>query len=119
MNNTDSDFDYILDVQERQVTEAEDRDFKFIRKCADASDYATWRRRQKRLEGMIEKLRPLNDKMIEIHAKRIPLLKDIDSLRDEMTSLCVHPRETLQHEGTHIVCKFCNRSLTINAQTED
>jgi hypothetical protein len=72
-----------------------------------------WNRLHEKMGKYLEKIKPLEEKIFEIQKLREPILDDIDFLRIEMVDFCVHPKDLLIHKGDHILCKFCNKKLSI------
>ena len=61
------------------------------------------------------KLRKPEDEILKLMADKIPLLDAISDLRTEMVESCVHPMDFLliDHKENHILCKFCEKQLSI------
>lgn len=83
-------------------------------KDADKNMRLAWRRKEKKMEELLEKLEPLNEEMLELIRRKQPILDEVTDLRSKMVHECVHPTKTLVHKGSHILCKFCNKKLRIN-----
>ena len=47
-----------------------------------------------------------------------PLLDEIAILRNEMVKECIHPKDHLVHMNTYLVCRFCERRLSIPRTVE-
>lgn len=61
---------------------------------------------------LLARLRPIEEKIIDLLAEKSPILDAVQALRKEMVRDCVHPYQnlSLQPDGT-IKCKFCERTL--------
>lgn len=94
-------------------TEKMERDFKIVANIKDKNEKLAWNRRQKKIEGMVEEMQPIEDKIRELQAEQQVHLDKIYNLRKSMVKECIHPRNLLVHRGTFITCKFCNANLSI------
>lgn len=84
---------------------------------ADKNERIAWKRKHNKLTTMIEeKIRPLEDKILELTMEKQIHMDDITAIRDIMIKECVHPREFLVKKDTHVLCKFCLKRLNINVQ---
>ena len=77
-----------------------------------------WQRKLKRMEVLIDQLRPLEDEILKIMERKLPIMDDVAALRAEMVKECVHPRDLLLHKGGWIECKFCNAKLSIPTDSQ-
>lgn len=77
------------------------------------SEKTSWKRKQDNMVKLIARLRPIEDKILELQKEKEPLLDEISELRKAMVESCIHPMEYLVYHDDHIVCKFCNRKLSI------
>jgi hypothetical protein len=84
-----------------------------IANSSNRSDKTSWRRKMKNMQKLHQKLRPLEDKILELHAQKQPIFDEIQELRETMVTECIHPFDQLVHKKKHIECKFCNRKLSI------
>lgn len=87
---------------------------KEIDKVAAASkndEKLAWRRKRKKLEALVDELKPYEEKILKLHEERIPILDKIAKLRNIMVQECIHPKDQLVHKGTHIECKFCDKII--------
>lgn len=91
----------------------QDRDLKIVANIKDKNEKLAWTRRQKKIEEMVEEMRPLDDELMAIIARRQEYLDKIQALRRQMVKECIHPRNSLVHKDTFIECKFCNAKLSI------
>ncbi len=78
---------------------------------ATRSEKTAWERKRSNMDKLVKQLRPLEDKIMEIRAKMNPIYDDIAILRNDMVEDCIHPFDMLIHQGDHIDCKFCGKSL--------
>lgn len=90
-----------------------DRDLKIVANIKDKNEKLAWTRRQKKIEEMVEEMRPIEDEILALVARRQEYLDKIQALRKKMVKECIHPRNSLVHKGTYIECKFCNSKLSI------
>lgn len=75
------------------------------------ADKLSWKRKFKKMQNLIEELRPYEEEILRLHNEKMPLMDKIEVLREVMVEECVHPKEFLVHRGTHIECKFCNKLI--------
>lgn len=87
------------------------KDISMVAGFADNSEKLAWRRKLKKLEGYMEDLSPIEDAILELYLKKMPIMDKIESLRKEMDRECIHPKEYLVHRGTHVECKFCGKLI--------
>lgn len=93
--------------------ERKDKDLKVVSNIKDKNEKLSWNRRQKKIEGMVEEMRPLEEKIMALQAEHQLHLDKIQVLRKQMVKECIHPRNSLVHKNTFIECKFCNAKLSI------
>lgn len=93
-------------------TEAQ-RELQEVSKFADKNQRLSWRRKRKRIDELITRLEPFQEKKLELILDMQPLMDDIEAVRTKMIDECVHPLDHLIHKGTHIECKFCNSKIKI------
>ncbi len=88
---------------------------KKIRASFDKADVLAWKRREKKLKDIIDnKLKPLEDQILEIQLQKQPFFDEIHEIRKEMTETCIHPDDQLvQLDDGVILCKFCNKKLKL------
>lgn len=82
---------------------------------ATRGEKVSWDRKMDNMVRLLAKLRPIEDKIVDLLAEKAPLLDEVQALRKEMVKECVHPYTHLtyhDHNGT-IVCKFCERKFGI------
>lgn len=78
-----------------------------------------WNRKIKKMDGLIADVRVLQEQILELTRKQQPTLDDIAVLRAEMIKECVHPKDHLVHLDTYLVCKFCDRKISIPRIVKD
>lgn len=80
---------------------------------ADRSEKTSWNRKMENMVKLITKLRPLEEKVLELEEKKLPIIDDIQELRLTMVKECVHPFDHLVYFENHVRCKFCNRRISV------
>lgn len=86
--------------------------FESISNHADRSEKTAWKRKLANMEKLIEKLRPIEEKILNIiKEEKQTMLDEIQSLRQEMVKDCIHPYEHLVQKDGYVECKFCNRRI--------
>ena len=91
-----------------------DDDFKKVSNFKSKNEKLAWNRRRKKIEDLVLELEPYNQQMFEIQTKRNVVLDEITELRKELVRDCVHPKDLLVHNVTHVTCKFCNHKIKCN-----
>lgn len=99
----------------RKLDEAKaQEEIEKVSKFADKNQRLSWRRKQKRIEELVERIRPIEDEILELILKKQPIMDEIEEVRKKMLKECVHTADNLVHKGDHILCKFCNRRFNCN-----
>jgi GTP1/Obg family GTP-binding protein len=96
-------------AEARQALEA-------IANHATRSEKTSWKRKRDNIEKAIAELSPIEQEILDLMAKKVPLIDKIAELRQEMVETCVHPIDQLVLHENHIVCKFCNKRMSIPAR---
>ena len=91
----------------------EEQDVLFVVNHATNSDKISWQRKYNNLQKLIDTLSPLEEQMIELTAKCMPIHDEINELRKLMVEECIHPADMLVHKGDHLECKFCLKTIVI------
>jgi len=89
------------------------RQLEAVSNSSNRSEKTSWNRKMDNMVKLIAKLRPIELKMIDLHAEKLPILDDIEALRSLMTKECVHPYDQLAYKDDHIVCKFCGNTIRL------
>ena len=85
-----------------------------VANSANRSEKVSFDRKMEAMLTLIEKLTPIEDKILDLMASKLPIVDQISSIRSDMVLLCVHPFEQLVHNDDHVLCKFCNRRFNVN-----
>lgn len=72
-----------------------------------------WNRKIKKMSSLIDEVNVLQEKILELTREQQPTLDEIALLRAEMIKECVHPKDHLVHLNTYLMCKFCERKISI------
>ena len=97
-------------LDEDEVNKQLDRVSKF----ADKNQRLSFKRKGERMATLLTRIKPIEDKILELILEKTPIMDDIDTVRRGMVHECVHPRDHLVHKGTHILCKFCSKEIKLN-----
>ncbi|WAX21718.1 hypothetical protein [Stenotrophomonas phage RAS14] len=93
--------------------EQKEKDFKAIYAIKDKNEKLSWTRRQKNLEELIAtEINPLAEQILALQMQQQDLIDKAMEAREKMVKECIHPKGSLVHFNTHILCKFCNRKLS-------
>ena len=85
-----------------------------VSKFADKNQRLSFRRKKERMLILLERIQPIQDKILDLILERTPIMDEIENVRKGMVHECVHPLEYLVHKGTHIQCKFCSKDIKLN-----
>lgn len=89
------------------------RALETIANAATRSEKVSWDRKMDNMVKLMAKLRPLEEKIVDLMALKQPIYDEIAELRTDMVADCVHPYTHLilkYIEGEALVeCKFCMR----------
>ncbi len=80
---------------------------------ANRSEKTSWNRKMDNMVKLLAELRPIEEEIITLTEKKIPLFDQIQDLRKQMVQDCVHPYEYVLVEKDHCLCKFCDRKLSL------
>lgn len=94
-------------------------------KRSSHADRANWRRQEGLMTELVDKVRPLEEQILDAMAKKQVHLDEIADLRSKMVHKCIHPLHHLELQDsspdTHIIiqCKFCESKFTVRKPEED
>ena len=77
------------------------------------SEKMSWNRKMDNMVKLLSEIRPIEQKILELAASKIPLMDKIELLRQTMMMECVHPFEYLVFKNDHVVCKFCSKKINV------
>lgn len=80
---------------------------------ANRSEKTSWNRKMDNMVKLLAEIRPLEDKIIELNEKKVPIFDAIQELRKQMLVDCIHPYEYVLVETDHAKCKFCERKISL------
>ncbi len=90
------------------------RVFEHISNIATRSEKTSWNRKLENMIKLTTQLAPIEDKILDIILKeKQPIVDQVNDLRHSMVNECVHPYDYLLFQEKHVLCKFCNRKLSI------
>jgi hypothetical protein len=84
-----------------------------ISNFSNRSEKTSWNRKMDNMVKLLATLRPLEDQILDLHAKKMPIFDDVQQLRATMVKECIHPYQHLIITDDHVLCKFCNRRISI------
>ena len=100
--------------EEETTDETTERRYKDeIANAANRSEKTSWNRKMDNMVKLLSTLRPIEDQIIDLQAKKIPIFDEIQGLRLQMVKECIHPYEYLLIRDTHAVCKFCEKKISL------
>lgn len=71
-----------------------------------------WDRKMNNIVKWLAELRPIEEEIEDLMAKKVPIFDKIQNLREEMVAECIHPLNHLIHMGDHVKCKFCETRIS-------
>ena len=98
---------------ETAVQQRERLIFETIANTSDRSEKTSWNRKMDNMVKLFAKLRPIEERIIDLQAKKMPIFDDVQELREVMVKECVHPYQYLVLHDDHVVCKFCNKRIQV------
>lgn len=93
-------------IRERKIFEA-------ISNFFDRSEKTSWNRKMDNMVKLIAKMRPLEDQILALQHRKMPIFDQVQELRELMVAECIHPYQHLVFKEDHVLCKFCNRNIGI------
>jgi hypothetical protein len=92
----------------------------YIANTADRSEKTSWNRKMDNMVKLMSQLGPIEEEILDLQAKKIPIFDEIQELRGLMVKECVHPYEYLSVGDDFVECKFCGKKVNLpNAYKED
>lgn len=83
---------------------------------ATRSEKVSWDRKMDNMVSLLAKLKPIEEKIIDLMAEKTPIIDEITTLRKEMVRDCIHPFTHLVHKGENVAeCKFCGKTFKVKA----
>ena len=77
------------------------------------NEKVSWDRKMDNMVTLLTAIDPIEEQIIELMAKKIPIYDEIQALRQIMIKECTHPITHLVHKGDHVICKFCDRKFNV------
>jgi hypothetical protein len=88
------------------------RKLELVADTATRSEKVSWDRKMDNMVTLIAKLRPIEDKILDLMSEKTPIIDEISALRREMVKECVHPYHMLVDLGDGTTrCKFCDKKF--------
>jgi hypothetical protein len=81
---------------------------------ATRSEKTSWNRKMDNMVKLIAVLRPIEEQILDLMAQKMPVIDSVSALRATMVKECIHPIDNLVHKDDHIICKFCDKKISIN-----
>ncbi|MFY0658086.1 MAG: hypothetical protein JXR12_15215 [Neptunomonas phycophila] len=93
--------------------ERQERLFKeSVANHATRSEKTAWARKQANLQKFVKlKVNPIEEHIRDTQATLVPLYDEVNGMREEMVSSCIHPFDMLVVDGDYCICRFCNKKL--------
>lgn len=82
--------------------------------AATRSEKVSWDRKMDNMVSLLSQIKPIEDRILDAMAEKLPLLDKIDALRAELVKDCVHPYENLVIKPDNTIqCKFCMKNFRV------
>lgn len=89
------------------------RHIKAVVSHTGKNEKLAWNRRVKKMQGLVDSHQEYEERILAIIKEKEPLLDEISILRNDMIKECIHPKDHIVHMNTYLVCRFCERKLSI------
>jgi small-conductance mechanosensitive channel len=80
---------------------------------ANRSEKTSWNRKMDNMVKLLAEIRPIEEQIIALTEKKIPIFDAIQDLRKQMLQDCIHPYEYVLLETNHAKCKFCEKKISL------
>jgi mannose-6-phosphate isomerase class I len=80
---------------------------------ANRSEKTSWNRKMDNMVKLLAEIRPIEEQIIELNEKKIPIFDEIQEIRKQMLQDCIHPYEYVLLETNHAKCKFCEKKISL------
>ena len=101
-------------IEGETIEEAAERHlFEAVANTANRSDKTSWNRKMDNMVKLLATLRPIEEQLLHLQSQKVPIMDDISDLRATMVNECVHPFEFLVNKDDHVLCKFCDKKISI------
>ena len=84
-----------------------------VANSATRNEKVSWDRKMDNMVKLLTDLQPIEDQILDLQAKKMPIIDSVQALRTEMVQSCVHPFTHQVYHDDHIVCKFCERKFNV------
>lgn len=84
-----------------------------VANAASRSEKTSWNRKMDNMVRLLAELKPIEDSILELMAKKWEVFDRVQQLREVMVRECVHPYEQLVHKEDYIECKFCLKRISV------
>jgi hypothetical protein len=84
-----------------------------IADAATRGEKVSWDRKMDNMVTLLASLKPIEDKILDLMATKMPIMDEVDALRKTMVKDCVHPQTHLVVHGQSVFCKFCNKTFSV------
>ncbi len=107
-------------ARKRKITEDNIENFEehklkdTISNAATQNEKVSWNRKLNNMSKLINELRPIEDKLLDLTNIKNELVDKISELRKIMVQDCIHPYEYLVQKDGYFECKFCYKKLMVN-----
>ena len=82
-----------------------------IANFSDRNSKMAWERKMSRMQRLLQKIQPIEEEIIKLQAKKVPIYDEIQSIREDMVRECIHPFDYLIEKDGYVYCKFCEAKI--------
>lgn len=95
------------------------QELESIANVATRSEKTSWNRKMNNMVTLLSELKPLEDQILELYARKEVVFDKIQDLRKVMVSECIHPFEQLVFKDEYVDCKFCNQHISLQKKKDN
>lgn len=95
------------------------QELETIANVATRSEKTSWNRKMNNMVTLLSELKPLEDQLLELYARKEVIFDKIQNLRKVMVSECIHPFEQLIYKEDFVECKFCSRRISLQKKKDN
>lgn len=100
-----------MDQNDQNITPETKKHLERIANTASRSDKVSWNRKMDNMIRLLAKIKPIEDEILDLHAKKTEVVDEIAELRRVMVAECIHPFNYLVEHEDYVLCKFCDKKI--------
>lgn len=95
------------------------QELETIANTASRSEKTSWNRKMNNMVTLLAKLKPIEDEILELVAKKSVIFDEVQTLREVMKRECIHPFDQLVYKEDYAECKFCTRKVKLHGKGKE